>query len=400
MTNFLLKLFVKDYKNTQDPKIKSKYGLLGSFFGLITNFIVFIIKIVIGIISSTTSIIADALNNLSDFGNNFISIFGFKFSSKKADNIHPYGYQRLEFVVSLILGIIIIELGALLLYEGITDLISFSKSIIETNHPVINNISLPLFIISVSLLSFSILVKILQSYLYFSLSKKINSMQLKVLGKDSRNDIIATTAVLIGLIISYLTTYKIDCFFTIAVSIFVIISGINIVKEAIVVLLGSRPEKKLINEITSIIKDNKKVISCHDLLIHSYGDNKFASIDIELDDKLTLNDAHEIADSIEKELYEKLNIKFTIHIDPISSSPNSSLLLSKIKKELNDINSNITLHDFHLNSKKKNISFDLILPDDFNLKENKEEIINKINSKLNHEYSLNITFDDSTTYLM
>ena len=400
MTSFLLKLFVKDYKNTSDPKIKSKYGLLGSFFGLITNLIVFVIKIVIGVISKTSSIIADALNNLSDFGNNFISIFGFKFASKKADKKHPYGHQRLELVSSLILGIIIVELGAILLYQGIKDLVEFIISIINTGAPTIIDIPLHLFIIGVSLLSFSILVKVLQSYLYFSLSKRINSMQLKVLGKDSRNDIIATSAVLIGLIISYFTTYKLDCFFTMAVSSFVIISGVNIIVEAIGVLLGSRPDSKLIVEITNIIKSNKEVISCHDLFIHSYGDNKYGSVDIELDDKLTLNKAHDIADNIEKELFDKLHIRFTIHIDPVSNSSQTTMILNKIKDLLNQINKEITIHDFHLNEEIKKISFDIILPSVESLLNKKKDIINQINNILDNNYSLNITFDDSTTYLM
>ena len=400
MTDFLLKLFVKDYKNKDDLIVRKKYGLLGSFFGLITNLFIFIIKIVFGLITSTISIIADSLNNLSDFGNNFLSILGFKFANKKADKTHPFGHQRLEHVVSLILGIIIVELGSLLLYEGIKGLIEFIKSIIETGKPIVeSNLTLTLFIVTASLLFLSILVKLLQSHLYFSLSKRINSMQLEVLGKDSRNDIIATSAVLVGLFITYFTSYKVDCFFTIAVSIFVIISGMGIILEAIKVLIGKKIDDEIINKIVSTVKSNKDILGYHDLLVHSYGEKKYGTIDIELDSTLELNKAHEIIDNIEKELFEKTNIVFTIHVDPINLNDTKS---NKLKKDITSLISNynnqISLHDFHLNNEKEKISFDIILPGKLCNNKTKDEINNLVSSYLSNtsysKYKLNITFDD------
>ena len=399
MTNLLLRLFVKDYKNIKDPIVRTKYGLLGSFFGLLTNLLIFIIKIVFGLITSTVSIIADSLNNLSDFGNNFISILGFKFSSKKADNTHPFGHQRLEHIISLILGIIIVELGSFLLYKGIVGIIDFSKSIIETGKPVIiSNLSLVMFIVTSSLLLISIIVKLAQSYLYFSLAKRINSMQLKVLGKDSRNDIIATSAVLISLFISYFTTYDIDCFFTIAVSIFVIFSGINIIKEAIEVLLGKKIDEETIKKISNIVTSHKEVLGVHDLLVHSYGDNKYGTIDIEISDSLSLNEAHDISDNIEKELLNETNISFSIHIDPIKVDSSYQKLKKEISSLLKKINNQISLHDLHLNKEKEIISFDIIIPSEIDSFESKKDIQENINKMLStssySKYKLNITFDN------
>ena len=398
MITFLLKIFVKDYKDTSNPKVRKKYGLLGSIFGLISNLIIVAIKVFFGIITATTSMIADSLNNISDLGNNMISIFGFKYANKKADDNHPYGHQRLEYIISLILGTIIIILGAFLLYNGVSSLISFIKSMIETSRPEAVSISsLTIFVFTLSFLIFTVLIKLIQSYLYYDLGKRISSMQLKVLSKDSRNDVIATIFVIIGLIISYFTGYSIDCFFTMAVSIFVIISGINIVKEAAIVLIGQKPNKDIIEKIKEIILKDESVLGIHDLNIHYYGDVAYGSIDIEIDEKTTLINAHKIADRLEKIIFAKLGISMSIHIDPINNhDPETNKMKLDILNLVQDKEKLLSIHDFKYDKENKIISFDLVIPSTIQSVE-KEEITNTINNYLksiDSSIELKITFDD------
>ena len=398
MITFLLKIFVKDYKDTSNPLVRKKYGLLGSIFGLISNLIIVAIKVFFGIITATTSMIADSLNNISDLGNNMISIFGFKYANKKADDNHPYGHQRLEYIISLILGTIIIILGAFLLYNGVSSLISFIKSMIETSRPeAVSITSLTIFVFTLSFLIFTVLIKLIQSYLYYDLGKRISSMQLKVLSKDSRNDVIATIFVIIGLIISYFTGYSIDCFFTMAVSIFVIISGINIVKEAAIVLIGQKPNKEIIEKIKEIILKDDNVLGIHDLNIHYYGDVAYGSIDIEIDEKTTLINAHKIADRLEKIIFAKLGISMSIHIDPINNhDPETKKMKLDILNLVQAKEKLLSIHDFKYDKENKIISFDLVIPSTIQSVE-KEEITNTINNYLksiDSSIELKITFDD------
>ena len=398
MITFLLKIFVKDYKDTSNPLVRKKYGLLGSIFGLISNLIIVAIKVFFGIITATTSMIADSLNNISDLGNNMISIFGFKYANKKADDNHPYGHQRIEYIISLILGTIIIILGAFLLYNGVSSLISFIKSMIETSRPeAVSITSLTIFVFTLSFLIFTVLIKLIQSYLYYDLGKRISSMQLKVLSKDSRNDVIATIFVIIGLIISYFTGYSIDCFFTMAVSIFVIISGINIVKEAAIVLIGQKPNKEIIEKIKEIILKDENVLGIHDLNIHYYGDVAYGSIDIEIDEKTTLINAHKIADRLEKIIFAKLGISMSIHIDPINNhDPETNKMKLDILNLVQDKEKLLSIHDFKYDKENKIISFDLVIPSTIQSVE-KEEITNTINNYLksiDSNIELKITFDD------
>ena len=180
MTELLLKLFVKDYKNVKDQNVRKQYGVLGAVFGLITNFILFAAKLTIGILIANISIIADGLNNLSDFGNCFITIFGFKMSSKPADKDHPFGHQRMEYIISLIVSVIIISLGFNIGKDAVSSIIIPSEQMEQILIPAI-------------ILGLSIVIKVLQGVLYYSLGKRIDSIALKATGADSRNDVISTT---------------------------------------------------------------------------------------------------------------------------------------------------------------------------------------------------------------
>ncbi|MFA6829162.1 MAG: cation diffusion facilitator family transporter [Bacilli bacterium] len=409
MTDLLLKIFVKDYKNTKNETVRKNYGLLGSFFGLFTNLFLFLSKIIIGIILGMFSIIADSVNNLSDFGNNTISLFGFKLAGKKPDREHPFGHQRIEDIAALIISCVIIGLGFVMGYQGILDLVAFIQSVSSSGHPVIDSSFLTAegnkdytkLIVTIVILAMAVGIKLLQSLLYHSLGKRIDSLQLLALSKDSRNDVISTILVIVGVVITWFTGFSVDCFFTIAVAILVITSGIGILRESIDILIGQKPDKDVIDGIVSIVKKYKLVLGMHDLFIHTYGKISYAVIHIEVDSKLPLVEAHEVSDAIEKEVNEELAICLTVHLDPVSyDDPDTEKYKSMIQEGLKEMPGEFSFHEFRLvkDSCCDRLIFDLVVPDEKNNEAGKSEISSVLNSKTNMKLGkptrLIINYDD------
>ena len=410
MTNLLLRLFVKDYKNTEDITVRKKYGLLGSLFGLITNLILFLAKIVIGVIRHRTSILADAINNLSDFGNNFLSIFGFKVSAKKADKEHPFGHQRREYVISLIISCVIIALGVVMGYQGINDGIVFFKSIVSTGKPTLDQTFLSAdgsknvvkFAVTLSILALAILIKLSQSLLYRSLGKKINSLQLEALSKDSRNDRISTLLVIVGVIITWFTSYNVDCFFTLTVAVLVIISGIGIRKTATELLIGEAPSKEVIRTMSNRILAHKGVLGVHDLTRHCYGKVVFAVIHVEVDASIPIRKSHERIDDIEREIQKTMDIQLTIHRDPIRvHDPETDLYHQAVLEALKKYGHSIHRHDFRLVTADKfvNLVFDVVMPNDIDDENGRNSLIKYLEKEIDGKFGKKtyfvINFDDS-----
>ena len=407
MGKILLKIFVKDYKNTKDEKVCKKYGLVASFFGLITNLILFVLKIVLGLILGLFSLVSDSLNNLSDFANNALGIFGVKMTYKPADKDHPYGHQRSEYIVSLLIGVIVLALGAILGYQGIRDLFEFIKSIQETGKPLTSEISDVYFVTTLILLCFAIFLKIVQSSIYFSYGKAISSLQLKALGKDALNDCISTLLIIIGLLITYFSKYNVDCFFSIVVSILVIFSSFTIIKESSNILLGEKPDKEVIKSLVLLISENKNVLGVHDLEIHSYGRKLFAVIHVEVDAKKDIMASHEMCDELEKEVLTKLNIHLTIHMDPIYvDDPDTNKYKELVEEYLKNYKPSYRFHDFRILSGKKrvNLIFDMIIPsNDDNLQTQtqiKKELLEYIADRYDKKVYLIINFDSALTDLL
>ena len=406
MVNLLLKIFVKDYQNTKSVKVREKVGLLASFFGLITNFLLFLSKIIVGILLGLYSIVSDSINNLSDFGNNVLSIFGVKVSAKPADDDHPYGHQRMEYIISLVIGCVIIALGAIMVYQGVLDFIAFVRSMIDTGHPLIKETSYTMYVVSLCILSVAIAIKFLQSYVYFSLGKKIDSMQLAALGKDARNDVISTTLVILGIVISWFTHYDIDFIFTLIVATLVIFSGIGIMREAIDVLIGKKPEKENVDEIVALVNRHKEVLGVHDLSMHYYGQTIYGVIHVEVDAKDDVMHSHEVCDDIEREAISELGVHLTCHMDPILvGDPDTDQYKEAVQGAMKQIPGyeDFSLHDFRILSMEDavNLIFDLVIPDSLNTGEGRNTIKENILSLIDHKYGkkvyLVINFDSKTT---
>ena len=390
MTELLLKLFVKDYKNVKDQNVRKQYGVLGAVFGLITNFILFAAKLTIGILIANISIIADGLNNLSDFGNCFITIFGFKMSSKPADKDHPFGHQRMEYIISLIVSVIIISLGFNIGKDAVNSIITPSEQMEQILIPAI-------------ILGLSIVIKVLQGVLYYSLGKRIDSIALKATGADSRNDVISTSGVLIGLFISFYTGFtRIDGIIALVVAIFVVISGIKILIDTADILLGEKPSQEIIDEFVKTIKSHDCVLGIHDIEMHCYGPNQiYASCHVEVDASKDVIITHDSIDNIEKECLQKLKIQTVIHMDPVViDDPQRNHYKEVVAEALKEVNPDLHFHDFRIVSGPThvNLVFDIVLP--FELKSKKDEIQSKLED-LVHQKEPNtylvISYDDEYT---
>jgi len=384
MVNFLIKTFIKNSENTENPKIRQKYGTLSSIVGIICNVLLFLIKYAMGTLSHSISIVSDAFNNLSDCAGCLVTLLGYKMASKPTDKNHPFGHGRMEYLTSLIIAALIIFVGIELLKNSVEKIIN----------PVEIRFS---FAVLISLV-FSIAVKLWMAVFNAELGKKINSSVLTATAKDSKSDVIATSATLIALICSLFTALPVDGVMGLLVSVFILKSGYDIVKDTVDELLGKPADPEIINHIKEYVLKNDKIIGIHDLIIHSYGPgNIIGSCHVEVKSNESFTEVHDIVDSIEREIHNNLNILMTIHMDPIEVN---DMLTNKCKKLVNNIihsiDSSLDLHDFRIVSGEShtNLIFDLVVP--FECKYSNEELKQKIDMQLSKEninYYTVIVFD-------
>ena len=370
MVELLAKIFIKDYQNINNEKVRNKYGVLAGIFGIISNFILFLIKVIIGIISLSISIIADAINNLSDMGSSLLTLIGFKISGKPADKDHPFGHQRIEYIIGLIISMIIVFIGFEL----------FTSSIDKIINPEESKIS----IVTLIILLVAILLKFIQGVFYKQVARKINSIALKASSKDSFNDVLSTSFVLIGSILSFVFEYNFDGIFGIVVSGLIIFTGVKLIKEGIDPLIGEKPDKDLMNKVINKVLSYDGVLGIHDLMAHMYGPQKcFVSLHVEVDSKVDVLLSHDLIDNIEKEVKEELNVELVIHMDPIETNNETLMEYVKILKEVvNEIDDSIRFHDVRLviGETHKNLIFDLLVS--FEFKYTDEELIDLVKTKI------------------
>ncbi len=362
MIHFIAKLWIPDYKNTASPAVRNAYGALCGIIGIILNIILFAIKFLAGILSGAISVMADAFNNLTDAGSSVITLIGFRMAGQKPDKHHPFGHGRIEYISGLIVSMIIILVGFELGKSSV-------EKIIAPETPVFS-------ITATVILVCSIFVKAYIAFYNFTIGRKISSSAMKATAYDSLSDCVATSAVLICLLISHFADINIDAFCGIAVSVFILISGIRSAKETMDPLLGTPPEKELIEEITSIVYSHEGVAGIHDLIIHDYGPGRMMiSLHAEVPSDANLIETHDMIDNIEKCLRAKLGCDAVIHMDPIATDDEQTLeVKEKITALIGCMDSRLTLHDFRMvkGPTHTNVLFDLVVP--FELKRSEDEL--------------------------
>lgn len=356
----MLKKFIDkrlDKKNLTDLKKREYIGTMSGIVGIICNIILCLIKFFIGTITNSVSITADAVNNLSDAGSNIVTIVGAKLSNKPVDKEHPFGHGRFEYISALIVAFFILFMG-----------VELGKSSIQK---IIHPEEIQFNIWYIIILALAICVKFGMAMFNRSLFKISDNINLKAVAQDSLNDCLATFATIIALLISSLTKFKIaDGIIGVAVAVFVLISGIEIIKDIIGNLLGKAPDPELVKSIENIMLEEDCIVGVHDLIVHDYGPGRIiASAHAEVPSNVDVLKLHDIIDNVEKRISKKLNIMICIHMDPVvvddDKINNYKEIMAKI---INTYDSSFTFHDFRVveGESHTNFIFDLVIPHGYN----------------------------------
>lgn len=304
MTRLLLRLFVRNADQTDDPKVRSAYGILAGIVGILCNLLLFAGKLVVGTLSGSVSITADAVNNLSDASSSVVTLVGFRIAEKPADEGHPYGHARVEYISGLAVAALILVIGVELAKNSVKKI--FLPSPVEFS-PVVAGVLL-----------MSILVKLWMALFNRTLGRRIGSATLQATAADSRNDVISTGAVLLAAVVEAWTGWTIDGYVGLLVALFIIWSGVGIARDTIDPLLGKPTDPALRKLIADEIFQSEKVLGFHDLMVHDYGPGqRFATVHVEMDMREDPMACHDIIDDIERDCWERHRIHLCIHYDPI-----------------------------------------------------------------------------------
>lgn len=369
----LKKLFIKNYRQKDNPQTHYRYGIVAGAIGIICNAIIAVIGIIIGLLSGSISITIQSISNVADAGSSLITLIGFKLSSKPADKEHPFGHARVEYVCGLIITIIIILLG------GISAKTSFDKIL----NPTQLNIDMYTYIV----LGLMIITKLFLMLMYRSFGKDIDSDTLMASASDCRDDLISSFGILISMIIMTFTGINIDSFLGLAISIFIIISSIKMLKETIDPLISVKPNKKLVDKIHKELLSFEGINDIHDLLVHTYGSGStFASVHVEVPETTSLLDCHELIDKIERHFEDKLHINLTMQFDPVSlNNPKSIAIEEKVETCLKELYPNLTVHGLRViyEKGKTKVLFDIL--EDFESHLTKKQIIKHLTTAFENE---------------
>lgn len=371
MTNLLIKLFIKD-NDVSNLETRGKYGMLSSATGIVVNILLSIVKLVIGIIANSISIISDALNNITDVGSSVVTMIGFKISQKKIDKDHPWGHGRMEYITAFIVDIIILMVGFELLKSSI-------DKIIHPELPAVNNVTIIILVIAV-------LTKLWLFLFYKKIAKTIDSNAIKGNAYDSISDSISTLVVLISAVLAKLCGISIDGYASLIVSVFILFTGYNAIKETVDLLLGMKPDPEFIKDIEEEAKKYDMISGIHDIMVHDYGPGrKIVSFHAEVPADGDICKVHDIIDQMEQDLFEKFNCITTIHMDPIVvDNKEINDMRDFTEKIVKELNPEFSIHDFRMTDggKRINLIFDLVVPRDKEY--DKEEIIKNVQQKI-HE---------------
>ena len=385
MTNLLLRLFVRGYQTPGDRKVRSAVGRLSGIVGIVCNLLLFAGKLTVGTLAGSVSITADALNNLSDASSSIVTLLGFKLAERPADADHPYGHARFEYLSGLAVSAMIIIIGFELAKSSLDKII----------HPQSVEFSPVIAVVLVC----SILVKLWMALFNRKLSRLIDSQALQATSADSRNDCIATGAVLLAALVEYWLHWRVDGYVGLAVAVLILISGAGLARDTISPLLGEAASPELQQTIMDTIRTEPKVLGYHDLMVHDYGPGqRFASIHVEMDAREDPLVCHEAIDELERLCLEKDNVHLVIHYDPVvTDDPELNRLRREVTGILKDIDPRLAIHDFRMvrGTGHTNLIFDMTLPDD--LRGQSRQIKERLDAALARQdamrYYTVITFD-------
>ncbi len=383
MTKLLVRLFAGG--DPAQAKTRAKTGKLSGIVGMLCNVLLCVLKLIVGTVSGSVSITADAMNNLSDATSSVVTLVGFRLAEKPADEDHPYGHARYEYLSGLAVAAMILVIGFELAKSSVEKIISPSAVLLE----------LP----AVLVLSGAILVKLWLCLFNRYLGKRIDSQALLATAADSRNDVIATAAVLAAMLTEKFTGWKVDGYVGACVALFILYSGISMAKQTISPLLGETASPELQQKILDVVRAEPKILGYHDLMVHDYGPGqRFASVHVEMDERESALECHELIDQIERVCLTEHNVHLVIHYDPVvTGDPELDRMRAVVEQILQDEDSRITIHDFRMVKGKENTNliFDMVLPAELmnQQKRIKKALDEALNSQKGIVYHTVITFD-------
>lgn len=349
MITILSRIFIG---NPEDEKGRKAYGTLCSIVGILLNIFLFAGKYFAGVISGSVAITADAFNNLSDAGSSFITLVGFLFAGKEPDLDHPFGHGRFEYISGFVVSMAILFMGFELMKSSVIKIIRPEP--VDTS------------IIAMMILIVSIFVKVYMAIYNHSIGKKIHSAAMAATAKDSLSDSLATSFVLISMLVLKYTGFNVDGICGVLVSLFIFYAGITAAKETLDPLLGLPPEQEFVDRIEETVMAHEMIVGIHDVVVHDYGPGRrMISLHAEVPGDRNIFEIHDLIDRIEKELNETLHCESVIHMDPIETDNEEiAKMKAMIAEEVKQIDENITIHDFRMvtGETHTNLIFDAVVP--------------------------------------
>ena len=370
MINLLVKTFVKDCGNVQDPQVRQRYGTLSGAVGIFLNLLLSAGKMIAGVLTGSIAITADAFNNLTDAGSSVVTLVGFRMAGKQADGDHPFGHGRIEYLSGLAVSVVILLVG-----------LELAKSSVEK---IIHPEPVEFSWLSAGILAAAICVKLWMSYFNRSLSRRIGSAAMAATATDSLSDAAATSAVLLSSLIGRFTGVNIDAWAGILVAIFILRAGWGAAKDTLNPLLGQSPDPELVREIERTVLAHPQVVGIHDMIIHDYGPGRsMMSLHAEVPAGADIMAVHDEIDAIERELKAKYRIDASIHMDPIVTGDETISKARKMVSELvREVDPAMTIHDFRMTSgpRHRNLIFDVVVP--YSVKSTDDEVRREIERKI------------------
>ena len=362
MVTLLRKFFIKNYSQVEKESVRIKHGKLAAIFGIITNAILVGLKFSAAMLLAAKSnwvfsmaLLGDTINNLGDIASSAVTLIGFSLASKPADKEHPYGHERIEYIAALIVSMLIIAAALELGLSSIKEIINGSSADYD--------------LYSLIILGVAIFLKLFQSYVNRGLGNVISSVALKATALDSLTDAIATTVVLVCALLSYFFKWSfLDPYAGIAIALFIIYSGIKMIKESSDPLIGQPASKEFEAKIVKEVRTYPDILGVHDVLCHAYGPTKyFVSLHAEVDARNELAKIHDVIDNIEEGVREKFGCEITIHLDPIQvGDAETEELKTRIGETLKGLDQNLSIHDLRIvkGDSHTNVLFDCLIPYD------------------------------------
>lgn len=355
LTKALCRLFVPNADDPKDPRTRLAYGRMAGVTGIVCNILLCGGKLLAGFLAGSLAMIADAFNNLSDAGSSIVTLVGFKLAGMPADEDHPFGHGRMEYLSTMGVAVLIILAGFELAASALDKIL----------HPAEASFS----IVSAIILAASIGVKLWMAVFNRRIGRLIHSDTLLATGTDSRNDVICTGVVLVSSLVGWRTGWSLDGYVGMAVALFVMWSGFSVIRDTVSPLLGQAPDPELVEDIRRTVLAHEGVVGIHDMMVHDYGPGRMmVSLHAEVPETQSIRVSHDLIDNIEMELQEKYNLISCIHMDPVDmDNPETLQLKEMVTGLLSGMDERLSLHDFRVvaGDTHTNLLFDVVVPYDY-----------------------------------